>query len=296
MASILSDSSQYHANKKGSSPFEPHVIHVDTHLGSVSSPAETMLAKYRVKFPHISFECVHLTKALQLKTVDWSLLPLPESGTPAERLRALFDALPSMTSRADILRMLVRHVLVDAAITKEYSTLLLGHSTTALAALTLAEVANGRGFSVPSQVNDGAMAVCTYEGGKETSRRDFPVYYPLREVLKNELLKYMELVPALNDMIPEAKAGAVVSHKDVSIEEVMQRYFEGVEGPYAGIVTNVVRTTGKLEPLNGQEKCRLCSMSLDNKGDARWAGDMGDGSDEGAGKKLCYGCKRSVRG
>lgn len=299
MAAILDTSADYHANKKASSPFEPHVVHIDTTEspdGQVSEQAAKKMDEFRAKFPHITFECVHVSRAMGLSSINWTLLPVPqdESLSPQQKLSGMFNALPSTTSRADVLRMLIRHLLISVALENNYSTLLLAHSTTALAALTLAEVANGRGFSVPAQVNDGSMTVCTYEGGKETSRLEFPVHYPLREVLKNELLKYMDLVPALQDMKIDEKQGAVVSHKDVSIEEVMQRYFEGVEGPYAGIVTNVVRTTGKLEPISGSEFCGLCGLTLDEKGDSRWAGELGD--EDHHGEKLCYGCKRSVHG
>jgi cytoplasmic tRNA 2-thiolation protein 2 len=214
--------------------------------------------------------------------------------------------LPSVTSRADVLRQLTRHILIDAALQRNYSTVLFGHSTSALAALTLAEVANGRGFSVPSQVSDGPHTICTYaDDGSSQSSTDFPIYYPLREVFKNEISTYMDIVPSLTDMKNAdddfSAAGAnVVSHKDLSIEEVMQRYFDGVEGPYSGIVANVVRTTAKLDRVAGATFCRLCGMTLDEQGDSRWAGDLGHDSGDVAAPnqlgKLCYGCRRSVGG
>lgn len=318
LTQILDGTAEYHSTKKSSSSFEPLVVHVDTDLSPRSpgeeSPAQRLLAKYRQRYPHVSFDCVHLSKALSLKTVDWSALPLPSEGgdadddADADRLRRLFDALPSVTSRADILRQLVRHILIDTALQRDYSTLLLGHSTSALAALTLAEVANGRGFSVPSQVNDGPHTICTYggddEGSGSSSRgsMEFPIYFPLREVFKNEIATYMDIVPSLADMKnPDASDAAnVVSHKDLSIEEVMQRYFDGVEGPYSGIVANVVRTTAKLDRVAGAAYCRLCGMTLDEHGDSRWAGDLGHDSGDVTTPnqlgKLCYGCRRSVSG
>ncbi|KAJ6786922.1 hypothetical protein PWT90_00064 [Aphanocladium album] len=324
LAQMLDDSAAHHAGKQSSSPFEPLVVHVDTDLSAgdrqEDSPARRLLAKYRQKYPHVSFDCVHLSRAMSLKTVDWSTLAPSadeirdgndsngeqDGQRDAEKLRRIFDALPSVTSRADILRQLVRHILIDTARTRGCSAVLLGHSTSALAALTLAEVANGRGFSVPGQVNDGPQTVCEYDGGRETARLSFPVYYPLREVLKNELLGYADLIPVLAEMKSEklvdgaAAAAPVVSHRDVSIEEVMQRYFDGVEGPYAGIVANVVRTTGKLDRVAGSANCRLCGMTLDESGDDRWAGDLGRDSGDSASEnhkgKLCYGCRRSVSG
>ncbi|KOS19095.1 Cytoplasmic tRNA 2-thiolation protein 2 [Escovopsis weberi] len=349
LAQLLDKTAEYHASRKASSPFEPLVVHVDTDLSrpapdapaDADTPAALRLAKYRQRFPHVAFECVHLTKALALKTIDWSALPpLPETaaaaaagaGTPgtgtetstaddADRLRRFFDALPSPSSRADVLRLLVRHILLHVAMERSYSALLLAHNTTTLASLTLAEVANGRGFAVPWEVNDGLFTVCTYEQqdqrtghpGRETSRTQFPIYHPVREVLKSEVSLYIDLVDSLADLVPRpggtpAAAAAVVSHRDLSIEDVMARYFDNVEGPHSGIIANVVRTAGKLDrPAAGSAFCCLCGIVLDEDGDSRWAGELGDSpaeaaegaeqeQDRAAPSRLCYGCKRSING
>jgi cytoplasmic tRNA 2-thiolation protein 2 len=92
----------------------------------------------------------------------------------------------------------------------------------------------------------------------------------------------------------------VVSHKDLSIEEVTARYFEDVEENYPSIVANVVRTTGKLNRVVAEEHCGICAMPLDKQGDKRWKGEIGNGSSDGSsgeGKsmQLCYGCERSIQ-
>lgn len=285
LAQILNATSERHASQKALSSFEFVIVHVAT---GDETAAETELDKYRAAYPHVQFECVHLRRALRLKSIDWTVLP------KVETIEGLFDALPTVTSKADVLRLLIRHVLIDVARERDCSTLLLGHSTTALAALTLSGVANGRGFSVPMEVNDGMHDVCSYENGKEVARVPFPIYYPLREVFKNELFEYMKLLPEeFKGLEKTPETGSVVSHRDVSIEEVMQRYFEGVEGQYSGIVANVVRTTGKLDRVTGTQSCRLCGMALDETGEERWAGELGEATDGG---HLCYGCRRSVNG
>lgn len=312
MTHVLDDSAKFHSSRRSSPAFEALVVHVDTDLSHPAAkedtPAARLLAKYRERFPNVSFECVHLSKAFGVRTVDWSSLQgLGEEGDgdDTERLRRFFDSLPSITSKADILRLLIRHLLLDMALEGSHTALLLGHSTTALASLTLSEVANGRGYAVPWQINDGPFTVCIYgpsagaSGGKETSRAEMPVYYPLREVFRNEIMLYLDLMPSLRELIPadSAASGSVVSHKDLSIEEVMSRYFDSVEGPYAGIVANVVRTTGKLDRVAGDDFCHMCGMTLDEQGDSRWAGDLGDDLEEnGPQARLCYGCKRSISG
>lgn len=318
--------SKFYAESKSSSPLEVLFVHVDTDLSPPvaadnsagrGSPAERLIARYAQSFPNVRFEVVSLAKVLEIRTVDWASLPLWQAGVghgggggydgegdPSLRLRRMFDALPSVTSKADVLRQLVRHLLLHVAAEGGYKALLLGHTTAALAALTLSEVANGRGFAVPWQVNDGSVKVCTYkaDGGGVESEREFAVWYPLREVYFSEVKAVVGFTPALKELKldDDAAGGSVVSHKDTSILEVMSRYFEGVEGAYSGIVANVVRTAGKLDRPTAQgQLCGLCGSVLDEHGDVRWAGDLGDevSSEQSLSQaRICYGCKRSVNG
>jgi cytoplasmic tRNA 2-thiolation protein 2 len=150
--------------------------------------------------------------------------------------------------------------------------------------------------------------VCTYGssaesgGNKVVSQTQVPIFYPLREVFKNELKTYLHLRPSVRDLMPTdiSAAASVVSHKDLSIAEVMERYFDSVEGPYSGIVANVVRTTGKLNKAASKRFCHMCGMTLDEQGDSRWAGELGDDIDiadaSSTAASLCYGCKRSISG
>lgn len=309
-------------------PSDVLAIHVDTDLShpppraaggegqdqQEESEAQRRIALYRDRYPRIQFETVHVSEILDVKTIDWSTLPLPptEDGvTPSQRLQAMFDSLPSTTSRADILRHLTRHLLLHRAMIKErkYVALLLGHSVTTLAALTLSEVANGRGFSIPWQVNDGPIPLSTYDFSPSppsntpvvVSKTEFPIHHPLREISTGEIKGFINFTDPLRELVSlgggDGKGrGSVVSHKDLSIDEVMTRYFENVEESYASIVANVVRTTGKLDRVSASDSmCGLCGVALDEKGDSRWAGEIGDDED-GQKTRLCYGCKRSVRG
>lgn len=187
---------------------------------------------------------------------------------------------------------------------------LFGHSTTTLGALTLAETAKGRGFSLPWQINDGVLPVEDFSSRDRDPTAATPrkqtirVHYPLREIYRKELDTYAALTdPPLAEIIPpeEAvdRAGSVVSHRDLSIDEVMVRYFADVEENYPSIVANVVRTTAKLSRLDAEERCGVCGMTLDETGDERWKGEIGEGGGggDGAGRSgLCYGCERSVHG
>ncbi|KAH8895095.1 glycoside hydrolase [Thozetella sp. PMI_491] len=300
------------------SSFEVHVVHVDSDpsLGDddgVGSPrtAET-LGRYREKYPYFTFYSAPLASALRLRTVDWSALPSLDKEKPASgQMQALFESLPSNTSKADILRLLTRNILLSRALSQSCHALLLGHSTTSLAELTLAETAKGRGFSLPWQVHDGPVPVLNYpesEGSASDGTRrgetagNIPMYSPLRDLLRKELVTYSGLTsPPLTEVIPKdaERTGAVVSHKELSIEEVMSRYFAEVEQNYPSVVANVAKTTGKLDRIEAEERCGLCNMLLDEQGDERWRGEIGD--DDGVAGSvwnlpLCYGCKRSIGG
>ncbi len=316
LVDLLHESALRVAAKGQRSVLEVVVVHVDADLSpddGVQPPRTTdALARYRERYPRFSFQRVPLASALELRTIDWATLPgLDREKGAEEQLRALFERLPSTTSKADILRLFIRHILISRAVQDSCQALLLGYSTTALAELTLAETAKGRGFSLPWQVHDGSVPVLEYSGPGEdpragTSRSEqvasILMYSPLRELLRKELVVYTTLTsPPLTEIIPERteKASAVVSHKDLSIEEVMVRYFAEVEQNYPSVVANVAKTTGKLDRIEARDRCGVCGMPLDEQGDERWRGEIGDDDGVSASvwsQPLCYGCKRSIGG
>ncbi|POS80250.1 hypothetical protein DHEL01_v201337 [Diaporthe helianthi] len=321
---MLDESVKNQLKKRPTPAYDPVVVHVETETGDQTSSSHSqtkrLLDKFSERYPGFTFRSILLNTAMELDTIDWHSLPtVPEDSEkqPAERLHNFFARLPSTTSRADIVRLFVRHILISTALAEGCHALFLGCSTTALAALTLGETAKGRGFTLPWMINDGPQPVHTFiaaapstDAGSDTTAQAatgrevarLPIYYPLREVFRNELVEYARLVsPPLTDLIlpstAAAPGSAVVSHKDVSIDDVMTRYFDEVEASYPSIVANVVRTTAKLERL-GEEgddiSCGLCGMGLDEQGDERWKGEIGD-ADAGKFGTLCYGCQRSMR-
>lgn len=310
---ILEETIQFQINKRNSASYQVTVVHVDTSLAppSTSEPdseASRLLRRYQERYPRFSYECVDLSYVLGLKTIDWSILPSMETGTatsPLEKLAGFFGKLPSHTSRADILRLFIRHILIAKAVEHSCTALLLGYSTTAIAELTLGETAKGRGYSLPWQVNDGMFPIAHYppedpdpenKSEPRSGTSSIAIYSPARDVFRRELVTYSTLTdPPLSDLIPEVteKTGSVVSHKELSIEDVMARYFEDVETNYPSVVANVARTTGKLDRPQGADRCRLCGTVLDEQGDERWKGEIGDHGGGHTGM-LCYGCDRSI--
>lgn len=128
-----------------------------------------------------------------------------------------------------------------------------------------------------------------------------PVYHLLRDIFRKEMVQYTNLpsvamssLLVTNEMMANA---SVVSHKELSIEDIMSRYFAEVEVGYPSVVANVVRTSEKLARPTGSA-CGICNMPLDSQGDTRWKGEIGEERDALAtpGPRICYGCTRSLWG
>ncbi|KAK4200544.1 hypothetical protein QBC40DRAFT_200352, partial [Triangularia verruculosa] len=267
---LLHENCQFQLSKGRSSPFELTVVHIYNDTFTTSSTAESLLSPYKTRYPSFTFLSHPLSDALALASINWpelcASLSLPASHPTS--LKEFLVSLPaSQASQTDIINLLTRHLLLSLTTSANSQALLLGHSTTAIAELTLSQTAKGRGFSLPWMINDGLFTF---------SDQQVLVFHPLRDILRKELIEFTKLTsPPLEGLIPdEAKQeGQVLNHKDLSIEEVMTRYFADVEKNYPSVVANVARTSARLVRIfeNGEEKgCGLCGMPMDGEGDERW--------------------------
>jgi cytoplasmic tRNA 2-thiolation protein 2 len=270
---ILDKQLRSQQQKTGRTGFSLHILHV---LGpgdkDFSDTTENMRKEYR-EHQHSTMELTDLF------------------AKPSD-LTTLLNQLPSATSRADVLAILRMRRLVQFAKENNCEGILFGHTTTALAERILSTTAMGRGFSLPWQVLDGP------------SLFGIPLYYPMRDVLRKELIPHAKICePSLVRLIdPAAWQGTVAppSKKDTSIQALMGAYFEEVEEGYPSVVSNVVRTAGKLDvPVvkEGDVVCRLCGMSVEvaRMGIEGCGGHQGE-IEKGDGRGLCYGCERSLPG
>ncbi|KAG0634655.1 hypothetical protein HOY80DRAFT_1025609 [Tuber brumale] len=228
-------------------------------------------------------------------------------GVWREKLKGLLGVFPSSTSRMDLLQILRTRLVTELARKHACEAVLWGDTTTRLAEKTLAETAKGRGFSIPWQTSDG------------DSPYGIKFLYPLRDLLKKELVVYVSLeVPTpLRPLCfgvaeeGDGKKYAAVG-KGITIDELMTQYFEGIEGQYPSIVANVVRTAGKLATEGGMVRigrCKICGLPRDGGGgelvlDAETKlgkSSSGEVNGNGSGGRkeggdMCYGCARSVHG
>ncbi|OQO10266.1 hypothetical protein B0A48_04624 [Cryoendolithus antarcticus] len=247
---------------------------------------EGRMQRLRERHPAHEFATLELASVLNLVPgLATSLLPNPDldASTPtSHRLDALLTSLPSASSRADLKRTLLHRLLLHHASSTHCSALLYGSTTTLLAERTLAEVASGKGFALPQLITD--TPATTSEGGVQ-------ILHPLRDVLRKEIQIYASLVsPTLTSfLIPEQPVGAkaVVNSRDATIEGLMRGYFEGVEEGFPAVVSNVVRTVGKLQvqpKLEREEKvadCEVCGLDFVQEGEVERS-------------RVCGGCVRML--
>lgn len=282
--------------KTGRTGFALSVVFVGA--PDVNFQAEELLAKARDHYPDHEYASLPLYDIFCLVSDDASLLALirPLGAAPdlppAEKLAQLINSLTSATARADVISTIRTRLIVEHAKSIGCEGILWGDSTTKLAEKTLAETAKGRGFSLPWQVADGE------------SPFGITFHYPLRDVLKKELVSYVKLAePSLASIVHASSVPtqASMSSKNTTIDDLMKQYFESVEENFPSIVSNVVRTTSKLEAASvsaSDPYCDLCNMPVPagRFGIHGWGGDQKDGVDgcNKEGLDLCYGCTRSI--
>ncbi|KAF2468706.1 uncharacterized protein BDR25DRAFT_230558 [Lindgomyces ingoldianus] len=297
---ILDHHLKTQASKTGRTGFSLAVLFVDTLSPAASGPSDELLARIRGRYPDHQYASLPLHDIFRLVPEDSPLLGLsPKMETTpdhsaSDRLAALIGSLTSATARADVTSTLRMRLVLEYAKSLGCEGILWGDSTTKLAEKTLSETAKGRGFSLPWRIADGESAF------------GIAFNYPLRDVLKKELVAYANMVePSLSSLIYENSTPSPppsMSSKNTTIDDLMRQYFESVEENFPSIVSNVVRTTSKLESTFFQgtdRRCHLCNMPVPDGrfGIYGWGGDQQDGLSELPGDsaaRFCYGCTRSV--
>lgn len=302
MLQILDEQFHSHLRRNGHASYEFHLLHVDQSLISdCDRPIEVMsIIKERFsshKFSTVTLEEVFDYDQSLIEQIDASqMLTIGESTTDhSAKLKRVLLALPSATSRADIVSILRLRLIVAFAKRHGCDAILYGDSTTRLAEKTLSEAAKGRGQSLPWLTADG------------TSPLGMRIIYPMRDLLKKELSEYASMIsPPLNPLIVcnDRLAHVSVSSKTATIDDLMSQYFQSVEQQYPSIVANVVRTGSKLMiPTNSSDSslCDICNLPI-MKSAERWGGDQSGCEltleDEGKPpldqRTTCYGCARSL--
>ncbi|KAJ8114261.1 hypothetical protein OPT61_g3814 [Boeremia exigua] len=284
-------------SKTGRTGFTLSILAIGNSEGTL--PTEELLEKIRVQYPNHEYAALPLHEVFRAIPDDAALRNLVPDSVEGDvsdnqgQLVRLINSLTSATARADVLSTLRTRLIVEHAKSTGCQSILWGDSTTTLAEKTLAETCKGRGFSLPWQVADG----------KSPFGVNF--HYPLRDVLKKELVSYIELSDSgLAPLVHGPFSGATqvpTNSKNTTIDDLMKQYFESVEKNFPSIVSNVVRTSGKLQAptdVASDPRCGLCDMPVSGGrfGIHGWGGYQEDGDElsPASGQNICYGCTRSL--
>lgn len=228
----------------------------------------------------------------------------------AEILACVLRGLPEASSRTDLLVSLRMRLVTAFARRNGCWIVAWGDSMSRLAEKTLAETAKGRGYSLPWQTGDGETP---FGGGGGGIR----FMYPFQDLYRKEIELWADVAsdPLLVDILGRSrtvKNSSLVSSKHLTIDDLMRRYFQGVEESYPSLVANVVRTSNKLEaPSNSNLgldpwiTCVVCGLAYDSQaGDLDiWEGNQKDGMIDSRNRnvegldrrKLCYACDRTMK-
>lgn len=279
-------------SKTGRTGFAISVLHIRE--SGLDPQEQVLLDKVKSEYPDHQYESLPLHDVFRLTPCDARLRESDSKSSPQEQFTCLLASLTSASARADVLTTLRTRLIVEHAKATACESILWGDSTTKLAEKTLSETAKGRGYALPWHVTDGE------------SPFGINVHYPLRDVLKKELISYIAMArPELSTLVHSLSSVATqasTSSKNTTIDDLMKQYFESVEENFPSIVSNVVRTTSKLQVTADALKdpcCSLCSMPVPGGkfGIHGWGGDQQDGVDfasEDLSQQICYGCTRSM--
>lgn len=280
--------------------YELHVLHVTDPSETSTEPVETSMNALKELFPQ------HAYDIKCLESPNWSMdIPSDDSvhaeqpmsepywprTSPNGILNGIVDTSLSPTSRTDILEIARTRLIVEEAQRLGCECVLWAHSTTKIAEKVLAETAKGRGFALPWLAHDGP------------SPFGIDFLFPMRDLLKKEVNAFSEqLLGGIKHICRSVDDARIpISSKAKTIDGLMQEYFESVEESYPSIVTNVMRTSGKLAAPSNDERipCRLCRtpVSKDAQGTSNWAGVQEASQSLPSStlmKSTCYGCATTL--
>lgn len=283
LVQLLSSYQKHGKERTGKIQFNLHILHVSPE-SLIDDQKAKLFGALKQRFPEHEYTTIPLSSVLG-HTNEGSA----QNGTDNDPLHTLLNAIPSTTSRADILQILLVRTIAQFAKSQSIDLVLWADSTTRMAERVLSESAKGRGYSLPWQVTDGDTPY------------GVSFYFPLREVLKRELVQYVKLSePPLGSLVEDSassKAPAPASLRNSSIDLLMKQYFESAEEQYPSIVSNVVRTSTRLNVgIIGVRRCKLCTLPVTSSqlGIDSWAGIQETEAKSDKKLGLCYGCSRSV--
>jgi cytoplasmic tRNA 2-thiolation protein 2 len=272
-------------SRRGRTSYELFILMVEMPCSNNDRRTPKFFDVVQRSFPSHHFSLLPLCHVFQLdRTISEDLASLSTANlTSAQgRLEDLMSTTRSASTRADLLDILLTRLVVAFAKENKCEAVLWGHSTSRLAAKSLAAVAEGRGGSLPFLIADGLSPLGVH------------FYYPLRDLFKPELVTYSEVFPeTFSELLSHGASDAIqpTSIRNTSINNLLANYIGSQGERYPSLMANVVRTACKLQaPVipSDVSKCFICAMPSDVV--------VGGQPEESGGDRparLCFACQRS---
>ena len=184
----------------------------------------------------------------------------------------LLKSCSNRNSRNDFWHIIVQHTVKQFAMQTKCSVLIWGNSMTKLADQILGLIIKGRGSSIASSLDSASF--------DKTYGNTFKNLYPMKDILLSEIDAYIisQKIDSflidynLRKSLLISEKGSVKSNvnntliKNMSINELVRKYYEDMEGEYSNIISTVLRTGDKLQaPTKYLEEgtvphvCSICS-------------------------------------
>lgn len=184
----------------------------------------------------------------------------------------LLKACPNRNTRSDFWNIIVQHTVKQFAMQTKCSVLIWGNSMTKLADQILGLVIKGRGANIAASLDSESL--------DKAYGNIFKNLYPMKDVLLSEIDAYI-ICQKMDSLLVDytLRESLIISDEDskkenvnstlvknMSINELVRKYYEDMEGEYSNIISTVLRTGDKLQaPTKYLEEgtippiCSICS-------------------------------------
>jgi cytoplasmic tRNA 2-thiolation protein 2 len=282
LLNILNNHLEHQLQRQPRTGYKLIVVLIDTSLVHPADPKSSMLDAVKDKYPIHEYIARPLSDILkvapEMKTLMQDLIKSSDDQTndtinsDHQIIEEILRNATSATARVDIINTLKMRLIAETAKEQNCETVLWGDSTTRLAEKTLAAAAKGKGAAIPLLLADGP------------SPYGIDFRFPLRDILKSEISSFHTIVvPHLESicMVQNTPVRISASAKNTTIDDLMTQYFESVETGYPSIISNVVKTSSKLDSSGlklSSQPCTFCGLPKESQLD----------------KFLCSDCKRAL--
>ncbi|MPC17619.1 Cytoplasmic tRNA 2-thiolation protein 2-A [Portunus trituberculatus] len=256
--------------------FDPVFLYVDECVlcGSMDEGCDHV-HKVVEQVASLGFQCyvaaLEQVMALQpvlpvLRTQEWKEMKHTVDENLRKKFCELFTSCKSASAQQDLHDQLLQTVLRQCAHSLGFRKMFLGDNSTTLSVRILSQVALGRGSQLPARVHFKAPS------------QSVEVYRPMRELLENEILHYLNLQDITVLRPPTFQP------KNTSIASCTEEFVRSLQNDFPATIPTIFRTGDKLvstttqaekehdssaDSLTSDDFCALCGSTLDTeKGEA----------------------------